>query len=332
MSEAALTGAQRAAVFLMSLNEEEAAEILRHMSSEEVQKVGSAMTNLSRVSQMQLSKVVTQFNDNVEDRTSLGVGVDDYVRRLLTNALGAKRARSLLDRILQRPESTGLESLDWMETGAILQMIDGEHPQITAIVLAHLDGDRAAEILNTFDEELRNEVFMRIATLDDIQDSALQELEAVMSRHAEPGAGGKSSSVGGLKVAAEILGSLGESEEKVIEFVKETDEEMGEKIQDLMFSFEMLLQVDDRGMQTLLREISSETLTVALKGADQDIQDKIFDNMSKRAAEMLKDDLQVRGPMRLSEVEAAQKEILVIAKRLSDEGTIMLGGSGEEFV
>ncbi|NNF60058.1 MAG: flagellar motor switch protein FliG [Gammaproteobacteria bacterium] len=332
MSEADLKGPQRAAVFLMSLKEEEAAEILRHMSADEVQKVGTAMTSLAKVSRSQLTEVVTEFNTQAGDHTSLGVGVDDYVRRLLTNALGAKRARSLLDRILHRAESTGLEALEWMETPAIMEMIDGEHPQIMAIVLAHLDPDRAAEILNQYEDELRNEVFLRIATLDDIQDNALQELEAVMSRHAEPGAGSKSSSVGGLKVAADILNSLGEAEEKVIEFVNETDEEMGERIQDLMFSFDMLLQIDDRGMQTLLREISSETLTVALKGADQEIQDKIFDNMSKRAAELLKDDLQVRGPMRLSEVEAAQKEILGVAKRLSDEGTIMLGGKGEEFV
>ena len=260
---------------------------------------------------------------------------DPLIQRIVAGwppTFDAKRARSLLDRILQRSDSTGLEALDWMETPAIIDMIDGEHPQITAIVLAHLDPDRAAEILNHFDEEERHEVFLRIATLDDIQDTALQELEAVMSRHAEPGAGSKSSSVGGLKVAADILNSLGATEEKVIEFVNETDEEMGEKIQDLMFSFDMLLQIDDRGMQTLLREVSSETLTVALKGADQEIQDKIFNNMSKRAAELLKDDLQVRGPMRLSEVEAAQKEILGVAKRLSDEGTIMLGGKGEEFV
>ncbi|MBT8423054.1 MAG: flagellar motor switch protein FliG [Gammaproteobacteria bacterium] len=333
MSEENLSGTQRAAVFLMSLNEDEAAEILRHMSTDEVQKVGTAMTSLSRVSKIQLSSVISEFNDHAGERTSLGVGADDYVRRLLTNALGAKRASSMLDRILQRSENNSLEALQWMETPAIQEMIDGEHPQIIAIVLAHLNGDRAAEILNSFEEPLRNEVFMRIATLGDIQEAALEELDAVMSQHAEPGSSGKSSSVGGLQVAAEILGALGsDNEEKVLDFVNESDGEMGEKIQDLMFSFDMLLQIDDRGMQTLLREISSETLTVALKGADTEIADKIFNNMSKRAAEMLKDDLQVRGPMRLSEVEAAQKEILGVAKRLGDEGTIMLGGSGEEFV
>ncbi|MDH3645519.1 MAG: flagellar motor switch protein FliG [Gammaproteobacteria bacterium] len=333
MSEESLTGTQRAAIFLMSLKEQEAAEILRHMSTDEVQRVGTAMTTLARVSRMQLGEVISEFNDHVGERTSLGVGADEYVRRLLTNALGAKRATSLLDRILQRADGNKLEALEWMETSAIQEMIDGEHPQIIAIVLAHLNGERAAEILNSFDETLRHEVFVRIATLDDIQEAALKELDAVMSQHAEPGVGGKSSSVGGLQVAADILASLGsDTEEKVIEFVNETDGEMGEMIQDLMFSFEMLLQLDDRGMQTLLREISSEILTVALKGADQEIADKIFSNMSKRAAEMLKDDLEVRGPMRLSEVETAQKEIIGVAKRLGDEGTIMLGSSGEEFV
>lgn len=333
MAEQILSGAERAAAFLMSLGEEDAAEILRHMDAEEVQKVGAAMTNLARVSRIELTAVIEHFNESVVENTSLGVGNDDYVRRLLTNALGAKRARSLLDRILQRTDAAGLEALSWMENRAIHEMIEGEHPQIMAIVLAHLDCERAAIIMNKLDPEIRNEVFVRIATLDDVHDTAIEELEAVMTRHAEPGAAAGSSSVGGLKCAADILNSLGsESEEKVIEFVRDADEEMCEKIEDLMFSFEMLLQVDDRGMQTLLREISSETLTIALKGADPEIQDKIFGNMSKRAAELLKDDLQVRGPVRLSEVETAQKEILGVAKRLADEGTIMLGGSGEEFV
>lgn len=326
-----LSGVSRAAVFLMSLKEDEAAEILRHMEPDEVQKIGAAMTGLSPISRMQLNNVVSEFNDHAGEKTALGVGADEYVRRLLTNALGAKRAGSMLDRILQRSNSNSLEALEWMETSAIQEMIAGEHPQIIAIVLAHLSGDRAAVILNSFDEETRHEVFVRIATLDDIQDTALKELESVMSQHSEPGSS-KSSSVGGLQVAADILGALGENEEKVLEFVNETDDEMGDKLQDLMFSFDMLLQLDDRGMQTLLREISSEVLIVALKGADQEIQDKIFSNMSKRAGEMLKDDLQIRPPMRLSEVEAAQKEILGVAKRLSNEGTIMLGGSGEEFV
>lgn len=333
MSKDQLRGAERAAAFLMSLGESEAAEVLRHMEPDEVQKVGAAMTSLARVSRVQLVQVIEHFNESVSENTSLGVGADEYVRRLLTNALGAKRARSLLDRILQRTDSSGLEALEWMETRTIFEMIDGEHPQIMAIVLAHLDSDRAAHILNKLKPEIRNEVFMRIATLDDVHDSALEELEAVMARHAEPGSSSASSAVGGLKCAADILNAIGaESEEAVIEFVRQSDEEICEKIEDMMFSFEMLLQIDDRGMQTLLREISSETLTVALKGADQEIQDKIFNNMSKRAAEMLRDDLQVRGPVRLSEVEAAQKEILGVAKRLSDEGTIMMGGKGEEFV
>ncbi|NND59019.1 MAG: flagellar motor switch protein FliG [Gammaproteobacteria bacterium] len=333
MNEDHLSGSQRAAAFLMSLGEDEAAEILRHMEPDEVQKVGAAMTSLSRVSRMQLTAVIEHFNDSVTENTALGVGADEYVRRLLTNALGAKRARSLLDRILQRTDSAGLEALTWMETRAIHEMIENEHPQIMAIVLAHLESDRAALILNKFSPEVRNEVFMRIATLDDVHDSAIEELEAVMARHAEPGSTSGSSSVGGLKCAADILNAIGgETEEAVIEFVRETDEDVCERIEDMMFSFEMLLQIDDRGMQTLLREVSSETLTIALKGADQEIQDKIFNNMSKRAAELLRDDLEVRGPVRLSEVETAQKEILGVAKRLSDEGTIMLGGKGEEFV
>lgn len=334
MVDQTLNGAQRAAAFLMTLGEDNAAEILRHMDADEVQKVGAAMTSLARVSKLQLTAVIEHFNDTVVEQTSLGVGVDDYVRRLLTNALGARRARSLLDRILRRDDSPGLEALAWMETRAIFEMIEGEHPQIIAIVLAHLDSDRAAEILNQLGPELRNEVFLRIATLDDVHDAALEELEAVMARAAEPGgSSGAGASVGGLKCAAEILNSLGtEHEEDVIGFVRDSDAEMCEKIEDMMFSFEMLLQIDDRGMQTLLREISSETLTIALKGADPEIQDKIFDNMSKRAAELLKDDLAVRGPVRLSEVEEAQKDILGVAKRLSDEGTIMLGGKGEEFV
>lgn len=333
MDDSSLSGAQRAAVFLMSLGEDEAAEILRHMGSDEVQKVGKAMTSMTRVSRLQQSTILDHFSDTVVEQTSIGIGTDDYVRRLLTNALGATRARSLLDRILQRTGSAGLEALEWMETDAIYEMIVNEHPQIISIVIAHLDSERAANILGRFDETPRNDVLLRIATLDDIQDSAIVELEAVMSRQSEPGATAGASPVGGVKCAADILNSLeSDAEEKVIEFIRDSNAEVCERIEDLMFSFEMLLQIDDRGMQTLLREINTETLTVALKGADPDIQDKIFNNMSKRAAELLRDDLNVRGPVRLSEVEESQKEILGVAKRLSDEGTIMLGGKGEEFV
>lgn len=328
-------GSERAAILLLTLGEQYASEVLKHMGPKEVQKLGSSMAALSNVSKDQVGTVLSDFCTTVDNQTALGVGSDDYIRNVLVKALGEDKASGVLDRILAGSNSKGLEALKWMEPRAVAEIIRLEHPQIIAIVLSYLDSDQSAEVLALFPERVRVDVLMRVATLDGIQPSALHELDEIMERQfsGDNTSNVKSSSVGGIKTAANILNNMDSSVEAgLLEKVKETDADLGQKIQDHMFVFENLLEVDDRGIQSLLREVSSENLLLALKAADQAMKDKIFKNMSKRAAEMLRDDLEAKGPVKLSEVEAAQKEILTVARRMADAGQLALGGSGEEYV
>jgi flagellar motor switch protein FliG len=327
------SGTERAAIFLMTLGEQTAAEVLKHMGAKDVQRVGTAMAQLTNVSRDEVTSVLTQFTRIAENQTSVGIGSDEYVRKVLINALGEDKAGGVIDRILLGRSSKGLESLKWMEPRAIAEMIRLEHPQIVSIVLAYIDPDQAAEVLSHLPEWLRADVIMRIATLDGIQPSALSELDEIMEKQFAGNAGGQSSSLGGPKVAANILNFMdGSSESSVMEHVKKVDEALGSRIQDLMFVFDNLIEVDDRGMQDLLREVPQDRLLLALKGADEALKQKIFRNMSQRAAEMLRDDLEAKGPVRLADVEAAQKEVLAIARRMADAGTLALGGKGEEYV
>lgn len=330
-----LNGAERAAVLLMTLGEGDAAEILKHMSPKEVQKVGEAMAALANIPKDDVSAVLGDFCDAVDEQTELGIGNEDYLRNVLNNALGEDKARNVIDRILLGRHSKGLDALKWMDPRAVADLIRLEHPQIIAIVLSYLEQDQAADVLAALPENMRVDIVMRIASLDGIQPSAIHELDDMLEKqfsgHSE---NIKSSAVGGLKTAANIMNFLDSSlEAEIIEKVKEIDDEIGTGIQDLMFVFENLIEVDDRGIQALLREISSETLIIALKGSDEGIKEKIFNNMSRRAGEMLKDDLEARGPVKLSEVEAAQKEILSVARRMAETGEISLGGKGgDEYV
>ena len=330
-----LNGAERAAVLLMTLGEGDAAEILKHMSPKEVQKVGEAMAALANVPKDDVSSVLGDFCDAVDEQTELGIGNEDYLRNVLNNALGEDKARNIIDRILLGRHSKGLDALKWMDPRAVADLIRLEHPQIIAIVLSYLEQDQAADVLAALPENMRVDIVMRIASLDGIQPSAIHELDDMLEKqfsgHSE---NIKSSAVGGLKTAANIMNFLDSSlEAEIIEKVKEIDDDIGTGIQDLMFVFENLIEVDDRGIQALLREISSETLIIALKGSDEGIKEKIFNNMSRRAGEMLKDDLEARGPVKLSEVEAAQKEILSVARRMAETGEISLGGKGgDEYV
>lgn len=331
--EAKLNGLERAAIFLLSLGENEAAEVLRHLGAKDVQRLGQAMANLSSVSREQAESVLQGFVNNLEDQTSLGVGADDYVRKVLVQALGEDKAGGLIDRILLGRNSKGLEALKWMETRAVAELIRNEHPQIIAIVLAYLDPDQAAEVLVNLPERIQSDVVLRIATLDGIQPQALRELDEIMERQFTGTSNIKASSVGGVKVAAAILNLLDSgTEAKLTESIKGTDEDLGQRIQDLMFVFDNLADVDDRGIQTLMREISTDTLALALRGADQKVKDKILRNMSKRASEMLVEDMEAKGPVKLSDVETAQKDILATARRLAESGSIALGGKGEDFV
>ncbi len=329
-----IPGPERAAILLMSLGETEAAEVLKHMAPKDVQKVGQAMAALSNVSRDRATVVMEGFVHTLNSQTSLGVGADDYVRRVMVGALGEDKAAGLIDRILLGRNSKGLEALKWMETRAVADLVRNEHPQIVAIVLAYLDSDQGAEVLLLLPERMRADVLMRIARLDGIQPAALKELDEIMEKQFAGGNNARSSSVGGVKKAANILNLMDSTSEQAISGrITEADSELGNRIQELMFVFDDLGAVDDRGIQTLLREIGTETLGMALKGADAKVKEKITKNMSQRAAEMLLEDMEAKGPARVSDVEAAQKEILAAARRLAEAGTIVLGaGKGEEMM
>lgn len=328
------SGTERAAILLLSLGEAEATEVMKHMGAKDVQRIGAAMTQLQNISRAEVTDVLSEFTTKLESQTSLGVGVDDYLRKVLIGALGEDKAGGVIDRILFGRSSKGLEALKWMDSRAVAELIRHEHPQIISIVLAYLDADQSAEILAQFPDWLRADIVMRIATLDGIQPSALHELDEVMEKQFAGKTGAlKTSVIGGIKTAAQIMNFMDSSQEiALIDSIRKVDDSLGGKIQDLMFVFGDLVDVDDRGMQEVLRAVPGEKLLIAMKGADEELKAKIFKNMSQRAAEMLKDDLESRGPVRLSEVESAQKEILAMVRKMSEAGTIQLGGKGEEFV
>jgi flagellar motor switch protein FliG len=324
---------ERAAILLMSMGEKDAAEILKQMGPKEVQKVGAAMSGLKSVSQDSVSGVLSQFLQECGNQSGLGVGADNYIRNMLTQALGEERAGGFLDRILEGGTSAGINSLKWMDSRSVADVIRNEHPQIQAVVLSYLEPDQSAGILANFPEKVRTEIIMRIASLESVQPDALKELNLVLEKQFSGKASNPSTSMGGKKAAAEIMNNLdGAVEQELMQSIKNLDENLGNQIQDLMFVFDNLRDVDNRGIQALLREVSSEVLILALKGADDFLKEKFFANMSKRAAELLRDDLEAKGPVRIVEVEAAQKEILVVARRMADAGEIQLGGGGEAMI
>lgn len=328
-----LSNLDRAAILLMSLGETDAAQVLKHMGPKEVQKIGLAMSQLQNVSRAEVEEVLGDFLEDVGEQTGLGVGADSYIRRMLSEALGEDKANGLIDRILLGGNTTGLDTLKWMEPRAVADIIRFEHPQIQAIVLSYLDSDQSAEILRFFDPKVRLDVVLRVAALESVQPQALQELNDILEKQFSGSSGTQTTSMGGVKVVADIMNNLDSNVEgELMDAIKEIDEGLGEEIEDLMFVFDNLADLDDKDLQVLLREVKPETLTLALKGAEPRVQDKIFKNMSKRAAELLRDDLEAQGPVRLSEVESSQKEILGVARRLSDEGTINLASSGDEMV
>lgn len=331
--ELSLSGVQRAAVLLLSLGESDAAEVLKHMNAKEVQKLGIAMATISGISREQVSQVMEVFNVALDKQTSLGMGADDYVRKVLVQALGEDKAGSLIDRILLGRNTTGLDTLKWMDPRAIADLVRNEHPQIIAIVLSHLDGDQAAEVLKILPERTRSDVLLRIATLDGIPPNALNELNEIMERQFSGNQNLKSSSIGGVKVAANILNFMDSGQDQaILTTISQVDAELGARIQDLMFVFDNLNDLSDRELQALLREVPNDRLGLALRGADSKVREKITRNMSQRAAEILLEDMEARGPVRLSDVEMAQKEILAIVRRLSEQGVISLVAGSEEMV
>ena len=325
------SGVQKAAVLMLALGEDEAAEVMKFLSPREVQQLGATMSGMRAVQADELESVLSEFRRQTEQNTSLGLDSDDYIRTVLTKALGDDKASSLLNRILGAREASGIESLKWMDGQSVSELIRNEHPQIIATILVHLERYHACEVLGYFSERLRNDVMLRIATLDGVQPAALRELNDVLTKLLTGNEVLKKKQMGGVRTAAEIMNFFGgEHEASVMENLKTFDADMAQKIMDEMFVFDNIIDIDDRGIQTILREVPSEALIIALKGAGQELREKIFRNMSQRAGEMLKEDLEAKGPVRLSEVEAQQKEILSIVRRLADEGAIQLGAKGED--
>ena len=328
---AKLTKVDKAAILLLSLGETDAAQVLRHMGPKEVQRVGVAMAQMRNVHREQVEQVMSEFVEVVGDQTSLGVGSDSYIRKMLTSALGEDKANGLIDRILLGGNTSGLDSLKWMEPRAVADVIRYEHPQIQAIVVAYLDPDQAGEVLGHFDHKVRLDIILRVSSLNTVQPAALKELNTILEKQFSGNSNASRTTLGGIKRAADIMNFLDSSVEgQLMDSIREIDDTLSGQIEDLMFVFNNLSDVDDRGIQALLREVSSDVLVLALKGSDEGVKEKIFKNMSKRASELLRDDLEAKGPVRVSDVETAQKEILTIARRMAEAGEIVLGGKGGE--
>ena len=324
-------GLTKSAILLMSLGEDEAAEVFKYLAPREVQKIGATMATLKHVTRDQIDAVLEEFRLEAEQFSALSLDSGEYIRSVLTKALGSDKASGLIERILQGGDTSGIEGLKWMDSGAVAELIKNEHPQIVATILVHLDRDQASEVLEFFSERLRNDVVLRIATLDGIQPTALRELNDVLTKLLSGSENLKRSPMGGVRAAAEILNFMsGSNEESVVANVRGYDEELAQAIVDQMFVFDNLIDIEDRGIQVLLKEVESESLIVALKGARPELREKILKNMSSRAADLLREDLESRGPVRVSEVEAEQKNILQIVRRLSDEGEITLGSKPED--
>ena len=325
------TGVQDAAIFLMSLGEEEAAEVFKHLAPKEVQRLGEAIARTRSVSRERVDSVIEKFTKEAASQSLLVSDTDNYVRAVLKRALGEVKAGLLIDRILQGGDVTGIESLKWMDPLSVAELLRNEHPQIMAAILVHLDFEQVAGILKHLTARTRNEVMLRIATLEGIQPTALKDLNEVLFKVLAGGDKVRKASLGGVKTAAEIINMMGtQIETTVIDAIREHDADLAQKIMDKMFTFEDLTKLDGKSMQQVLKEVSTDSLVIALKGATTDLRDLVLANMSTRAAEGLRDDLESRGPVRLSEVEAQQKEILKVVRRLSDEGSIVIGGGGDD--
>ena len=324
-------GVQDAAIFLMSLGEEEAAEVFKHLSPKEVQKLGETIARTRAVSHERVDQVIQRFTNTASSQSLLVSDTDNYVRSVLKRALGDDKATLLIDRILQGGDVSGIESLKWMDPLSVAELLRNEHPQIVAAILVHLDAEQASAILMQLTDRQRSEIMLRVATLEGIQPTALKDLNEVLYKVLAGGDKIRKSSLGGVKTAAEIINLLGSGmDASVLESIRSYDPDLAQKIMDKMFVFEDIGKLDDRSIQMVLREVASETLIVALKAASNEMRDKILANMSSRAAEALREDLEARGPMRLSEVEAQQREIIKTVRRLAEEGQVVLGGGADD--
>jgi flagellar motor switch protein FliG len=332
-SKASIPFAEKAAILLLAIGEEPAAEVLKQLGPKDVQRIGGTMAALSDIKRENIAIVFEEFIEEMTNTTGFGIGTEDYVRNMLTTALGSEKASGIIDRMSLGGNTQGLDTLKWMDARAISDIIRQEHPQIQAIVIAYLESDLSAEVLSYLPESMRLDIMIRVAKLDTVQPDALLELNNILERQFAGSSSAQKRRIGGTKVAADIMTNLdGSIETEIMDALTEVDEGLSTTIQDLMFVFANLLDVDERGIQSLLREVATEVLVVALKGADDELREKIFTNMSSRAADLLRDDLEALGPMKVSDVEAAQKEILVVARRMAEAGDIILGGSGEQML
>jgi flagellar motor switch protein FliG len=331
---AAVSGAQRAAILLMSLGEQDAAAVLKHMDPRDVEEVGRAMAALEAVPKDKAEQIVTSFVQKVDEGGAFGGDKSDYVKKIMSASFGKQRAELMVDRILTAtPGGAGIDALKWMDPRAVAQLVGDEHPQVIASLLAQLDGKLSAKVLPLLPDKLRGDVLMRIATLEELPQSALLELDQMVGKRAASGTQVQSRRIGGTRTVADIINAMDrETSQGVLSVIESQNAELHQKIKELLFVFDDLIDIDNKGMQAILREVSSDILSVALRGADPSVADRIYGNMSKRAAEILKEDMEARGPVKLTEVEAAQREIVSIAQKLAEEGTIIIGSSAGEYV
>ena len=327
-----MSGTKRAAVLMLLLGEQQAAEIIRFLNPKEVQALGGAMVSVADLSQEAVNSVLDEFVTTIKKQTSLGLGTTDYVEKVLKRALGDDKAASVLGRIMPGQSSKGLDILSWMDARSIAEMIRGEHPQVSAIILSVLENSVAADVLAYLPPESRAEIIQRVASLEVVQPSAMEELEAIMKKQFSHNSSAQSSSFGGIKAAAKIMNFTKTAlEASVMTSLGELDPDLMQKIQDNMFTFDNLVSVDNRGIQVLMRNVEPDLLMIALKGGSEEVKDKFFGNMSERARGMFRDDMEAKGPLRIADVEEAQKTIMRIARKLSDAGDLVLGG-GDDFV
>ena len=330
----ALTGTQKSAILMMLLGEEEASEIIRNLSPKEVQHLGSAMYTVQGLDQDTVNKVLDEFLEIIKQQTSLGLGSDSYIRNVLTKALGTDKAQSVLGRITPMSSNRPIEILDWMDARAIAEMVLDEHPQIISLVISYLEPSVGADVMNMLPVDLQADVIRRVATLETVQPDALRELEAVMQQKFAANTSLRASQVGGVKAAAALMNfTQQDTEQRIMKVLGKDDKDLMQAIQENMFLFENLIESDDRSLQTLLRSVETEDIVVAMKGADEALREKLFACMSSRAAANIMDEMEALGPVRLTEVQDAQKAIINVARRLSDEGAMVLAGrGGDDFV
>lgn len=333
-SEHNLSGSQRAAILLLGVGEEAATEVMRHMSAKEVQQVGEAMATISKLTNNQVESVLADFHLESAEINPLGLEATDFTRRVMTSALGQDKAQNILSQVLDKPvDHNGVEALQWMAPKAIAEVLSEEHPQIAATVMTQLYDEQAAKVLELLPNELRRDVIFRIARMEELDPRALEELDRVLESQLGKLQRTPPRKVMGPDNLAAILNATGhELEQEMLEALTSVDEDLGEDVKEKMFIFDNLMQLDDRGMQRLIRDIPQENLLPALKGADVDMVERFFKNMSERAADILREDLEASGPIKLADVEVAQKEIVRTAKRLADEGELMLGKAAQDYV